>query len=824
MRRVALLVALVVGGACAAGPVDELMNAAAPITWPGLRDPDQKRQAETDFDAALAERGTSPQRRVSTAIAELAEWLAEAERERGFAESVIGFAMPPNIDTVGAPARVLAACGVADAAIAIAARRAAEELGGEAALEVEQDAVHAREVVIPLLAARAAVLVATESESTAQSEALLRRARSMARDIEPVSAWAEAQRGAVTAGASYLLKDDKSAIEAADAAMRSVAEGDDAETVPTGIALEAALIATAASARSEGYEPARRWLARVDRLNESMPDDVGFRLALADVRFLAAKRGADETVNQADRVRLLSEAFRAYEPVVMWEDENQEERPWNRERAWWHAARAAESGDFPFEALPLIAITARSRHWTAPTDATKKEAARLFGILERARAREGANEPRGVRAEALSAAAGKAWASGVPDLWWQSPLLYLQLAEEYADEGREAEGLQGALLSASELAKANPRDQASRAVYTETLRRVHAWPTEAIDRGHARRTLVRLLAEQAANEGNEDAAREAVAVAGAIESDAEARAAWTDACWAWNALVQRTRDPEDAQALLDAVDEAEARVGELTPALAVYRASALLALGRAHESGVIADRFGPIWRADSALAPDGLEVEVRARVGAGDEERAADAARALLALDEARARAVVRELAERAWTEIEPLTRRLEPCPNGAPCATPAQVTALWLARETGLGASALSPSAREGWAHLLAGDTDSAAIAFERVSVGGKLPLFQLMGTAETLRAAGNDTAAFAVYREIAADTAFADPGGRDFWRAWTRMLEILARQNEDGSRTETIAREIARLRAMPSAPDHPDCLARLAEIEKSLSRSPTR
>jgi len=107
------------------------------------------------------------------------------------------------------------------------------------------------------------------------------------------------------------------------------------------------------------------------------------------------------------------------------------------------------------------------------------------------------------------------------------------------------------------------------------------------------------------------------------------------------------------------------------------------------------------------------------------------------------------------------------------------------LAREPAARARALS----------LASDPDAARRALERAPAGAP---GAAIARAEALFLAGRDADAFPLFREIAGSTSA--PPGDAFWRAWSRMLQMLARRDEPGD-ADTIARQITRLRAKDPA-----------------------
>ncbi len=64
-------------------------------------------------------------------------------------------------------------------------------------------------------------------------------------------------------------------------------------------------------------------------------------------------------------------------------------------------------------------------------------------------------------------------------------------------------------------------------------------------------------------------------------------------------------------------------------------------------------------------------------------------------------------------------------------------------------------------------------------------------------LRASGDNAAAFQTCRDVVDASRVLDVSDDLYWRAWAGMLEILEDQNEGGARSESITRQIARLRA---------------------------
>ncbi len=116
-------------------------------------------------------------------------------------------------------------------------------------------------------------------------------------------------------------------------------------------------------------------------------------------------------------------------------------------------------------------------------------------------------------------------------------------------------------------------------------------------------------------------------------------------------------------------------------------------------------------------------------------------------------------------------------------------------------------------WGLLIAGDGKEASVWFETAMASDGRAAWLVRGHAESLLAVGDHAGAFAAFRELAL-LSEADKSRRDYWHAQARLAEILAAQNEDGSRTDTIARLIRRLRGEPGWGAYKDCAQRLERV----------
>lgn len=89
-----------------------------------------------------------------------------------------------------------------------------------------------------------------------------------------------------------------------------------------------------------------------------------------------------------------------------------------------------------------------------------------------------------------------------------------------------------------------------------------------------------------------------------------------------------------------------------------------------------------------------------------------------------------------------------------------------------------------------------------------------------EAWLAAGEDERAFGVYRQLALDLEADDPRAYEYWASYARMLEILERKNEMGTRSVEMRREIDRLRALPGYELFEDARWAIDKVARSVDR----
>jgi len=93
----------------------------------------------------------------------------------------------------------------------------------------------------------------------------------------------------------------------------------------------------------------------------------------------------------------------------------------------------------------------------------------------------------------------------------------------------------------------------------------------------------------------------------------------------------------------------------------------------------------------------------------------------------------------------------------------------------------------------------------------------FELL-RADARLALGEDAEAFGAYRRMAGSASPGERGERWYWHASARMVQVLARQNEGGARTDAISREVRRLRLQPSWGEYGDCCDLIDEVARSV------
>jgi hypothetical protein len=179
-------------------------------------------------------------------------------------------------------------------------------------------------------------------------------------------------------------------------------------------------------------------------------------------------------------------------------------------------------------------------------------------------------------------------------------------------------------------------------------------------------------------------------------------------------------------------------------------------------------------------------------------------------------------LIDRAWAQLRRHTRGFIEAPGDEPARNAAAVLALMSSYADSLPETA-SGGARErcAWGLLLSSDASAASAMFKRCIAASGKRVDLMRGLGESLVAAGDDAAAFGAFRDVSTATAAVGENARDHFHAWARMLEILSRQNTDGSKSALIARESRRLMLLNPATNCAECAERIKAVADAAERS---
>lgn len=222
----------------------------------------------------------------------------------------------------------------------------------------------------------------------------------------------------------------------------------------------------------------------------------------------------------------------------------------------------------------------------------------------------------------------------------------------------------------------------------------------------------------------------------------------------------------------------------------------------------------------AGIMPSRLESSILIdAANARDATSAAQLVAALRRLDDQAAQEWTARLSDRAWARVRSLTHGFIATPSPEPDANAAAVLAALAGVLDRLpDDSRAAATERCAWGLLLAGRGKQAAELFSKAMTPGTRTVSLLRGLGESCLASGDDARAFAAFRDISSGLRPEGDGARDYFHSWVRMLEVLSRQNADGSKRETIAREVRRLRLLSPAGACPECAARLDAVAQSV------
>jgi hypothetical protein len=160
-------------------------------------------------------------------------------------------------------------------------------------------------------------------------------------------------------------------------------------------------------------------------------------------------------------------------------------------------------------------------------------------------------------------------------------------------------------------------------------------------------------------------------------------------------------------------------------------------------------------------------------------------------------------IAQAAWAWIGPYEDSL---PELVPADARASAMAVALILAAEFDPTRAEAGRRAGIAASLAGMHAEADRLLTPARRAGPKDSLVGLALAEAMIGLRDDAGAFAILREIATAGENARRYDRAYFRAWARMVQILDRQNADGSRTDAITREVFRIRRAPDLAAYPD------------------
>ncbi len=786
----------------------------------------------------------------ATVIGAVEAWADWGERIAGSQTTLVGLPGPDHVQGARIAARSTAAlAAVARAMIdtTIDQTDRAAPMGGSPEQDEELlPLLHARQVTLPLRAARAAAVLSASEVRAESRTALARSALALARAAEPVSAWAEAERSLIIGHAALAGGSAAESLEAFAAARRAVS----AKGLPTQLAaqvnVEAALGSALALARERGPLTAQDALLSsltrppfidADSRSEPAPSLLGAQTHLRIARLLAAS-----TNDESRRRAALQRAFDRFAELLSHPPRGVEATVW-RSHVYESLAPGLEAEDADGTLAPVAAM-ARVRGISSDP-AHREESLRILrAIIARSNL-----QPRSVEADARLELAILSAQSDRTSALEESVALFTDFAERFADDSRAPTAIALACAAADRLVRADP---SKAELYLATLR--HASTSElAVPAQDAWRLALARFRSLAAESqpptldgvrAAAESAREADVVTSMVRDPRTLYEARVLAVRAWSAaLIALQSNPAldppselDSQALGSALSRAALATAQgvgteasPTDIILVQIAIALSKLAQgadfastsaALQSGVHAWSRDPGLRALAARGARGL---LLASLRAGQPPTALAAARSLNDLEPQEGDRLVRLYAEHDWKTIEPMTIGpvdRAPRQGGAPMGIERAVASLLVAPD--LDSATPADRMRRAWALLVLGAVEEAAPDFRLVLEAEPGWRSARLGLGEALLAAGDDAGAFAQFRDLAAALEAAAERSADYFHAWTRMLEILARQNKDGARTQTIQRECKRLLLTPEVDQCALCRPRLAALARAVGGTP--
>ncbi len=745
------------------------------------------------------------------------------------AERALLYGVPSEADIAMARRGARSILWLCDRALALGAA-AAGDPNAESA-----ESVYTREDVLPLRAARAMIVMASLSPDAELRTALAREAGAIAERVPGMSAWAQVQR-AVIAGQSSLILGET------DAALRSFVDAErtlrDSAT-PGGLVRDAgdevALASVMAVLRAKGPAAARSLLQTVTEKSPFV--DHGTRdphlallASMAELRI--AQHEAASMTDGAARLATLEDAYQSFALLATRTDCAMSAV--DLRRLVYAGLGPVVAREAPLEVLPAVVSVARARH-LAELQRTPEALAVLEPLLRRTSDELGAVEP-----DAMWLAAALMAGSEGPGERRRAADLFMRLAQEFPNDPQSAQAVEAACSAAFRLfndaspAEPSTRERA-REFLIEALQLAHNSRADVPRQQAWRLELCRqLTSDPAERDAQRTLARleEAAAVMATIEANTLDRATAAYLCAAgWSSALEIAgRRPEAFEAAGMTVAElaeetllaSESARAQIEAALRAQGPSvdevlrqasrssvacageALLALGRAQEGWSLVSSLSGATPRDE-VNPRVARAAVHLLVELGGMSEARAWLERLCDISPDWARWTMAELSDRAWAMVEPAAMGFA-ADSELESSAESAVPMLRLVDDAAHCRSMEESDTyrrRLAWGLIVSGDGHQAARVFEELIATHGRQVDLLRGLGEARLAYRDDAGAFPVFREIAG--ALENDGRRDrnYWHSWTRMIQILGRQNGDGSRTATILREARRLLAMESSPN---------------------
>lgn len=666
----------------------------------------------------------------------------------------------------------------------------------------------------PMALARASLLVAasgqTQKNANPEREQRVEQALRLARGVETTDPVSEIRRLVIIAAARLIQRAEPA--EQTEAIFRHAMDNDRASEVRVSapkVWIEAVFGRALALTDAGRFERAHALLnehARRPPIAEDGSSAPAWRLSLADLRFRIALRRADAMIG-GGRNRVLAESCDVYVRLLrngLAGFAPDELRTLIYEKLRGPVARGLGTDEAP--ALLRIARAAGLRRAGENLD----EAQRLLETVVRQAEKSPSTDPSsnrrgGTKTRASGASDNeKSAMNALPEALWEISRVRLTRAERGDDGDSAVEHRVAAMRALFRLASTFPdwaqTSDALRAACEIGLTLRRAGANESLFAEPYRRALELAIDRLPADPNAERWKIELVKIGSLPADRAEALLAsvGADSPLAAEAraleasLLRRSmRDSADRsdrrrlaeralertaaarEALQSAPDRTTRRLG---PALRRFEAETLLALDRPDDAIALVERAGPS-REKLALASMVRRTLVDQMPAPG--------------LSGAEAERLGESLVRAARAELD---------------ATPAQ--------------HPNDPARRALARGLLASGEPAEAIPIIESLIerrGRTRPLLRIL--AEARFAAGDHESAFAIYRDLVSAAQSAGRYDATFWSGWSRLLQILAARNEDGSRTGSIRREINRLRRLDENLGGEPFRSRIEAIESEIT-----